>query len=134
MARIAGRSGSCLVFYRRFSYSYHMPSTVVFELGREGGENGRISHTLAQIIEICRGYIFKKQWHRPFLAHPESLQETRAFYEKFDDRMPPAFSIRSFIDFPGRVEEYLQSLLELCSQLISMLVVGTDKGQTFAYT
>lgn len=81
-------------------------------------------------IKICNGYRYKGKIIRELPQDIDILRKCKPIYEEMDGWMKPTFNLKKFRDLPKNARRYIQRISKLGEVKISMISVGSKRGQT----
>jgi adenylosuccinate synthase len=81
-------------------------------------------------IKICNAYKYKGKIIKELPLDINVFQNAKPIYEEIDGWMEPTFAVKRFRGLPKNARRYIQKISELCGVKISMISVGSKRGQT----
>ncbi len=81
-------------------------------------------------IKICNGYMYKGELLREFPQTLTILSECEPVYEELEGWDEDITNITSYDDLPVNAKKYLDRIRELIGVPISIISVGSERGQT----
>ncbi len=83
-----------------------------------------------QEIKVCTAYRYDGQTIDDFPSEVRILENCQPVYETFQGWQRPIQSARCFSDLPPRAQTYLRAIEEITQVKISVISVGSERGQT----
>ncbi len=81
-------------------------------------------------IKICNGYRYRGEVLTEFPQTLKVLGECEPIYEEMDGWNEDITGITSFDDLPKNAQDYLNRIMELTGVNVSIISVGSERGQT----
>lgn len=82
------------------------------------------------VIKICTSYNSKGKVIKNFPSDSRILNECEPIYEDWAGWMTPTRGIRHFEDLPEKARAYLERISQLAGAKISIVSVGSERGET----